>query len=121
MLGRPVEHVQFDGSDVAQARALGAAHGENWHTVIVGTDVAAQLVGDYLARSVKELRKRAREERKLARSSQVSERVGLARAQPTARPGSPAPGTAPRSIRKRLVARSGRPSGRRARTRPGST
>ena len=71
MLGRPVEHVQFDGSDVAQARALGAAHGENWHTVIVGTDVAAQLVGDYLARSVKELRKRAREERKLARSSQA--------------------------------------------------
>ena len=53
MLGRPVEHVQFDGSDVAQARALGAAHGENWHTVIVGTDVAAQLVGDYLARSVR--------------------------------------------------------------------
>ena len=66
MLGRPVEHVQFDGSDVAQARALGAAHGENWHAIIVGTDVAAQLVGDYLARSVKELRKRAREERKLA-------------------------------------------------------
>ena len=71
MLGRPVEHVQFDGSDVAQARGLGAAHGENWHTVIVGADVAAQLVGDYLARSVKELRKRAREERKLARSSQA--------------------------------------------------
>ena len=71
MLGRPVEHVQFDGSDVAQARALGAAHGENWHTVIVGSDVAAQLVGDYLALSVKELRKRAREERKLARSSQA--------------------------------------------------
>ncbi len=71
MLGRPVEHVQFDGSDVAQARALGAAHGENWHKVIVGTDVAAQLVGDYLARSVKQLRKRAREKRKLARSSQA--------------------------------------------------
>ena len=33
--------------------------------------MAAQLVGDYLARSVKELRKRAREERKLARSSQA--------------------------------------------------
>ena len=76
MLGRPVEHVQFDGSDVAQARALGAAHGENWHAVIVGTDVAAQLVGDYLARSVKELRKRAREERKLAREQPgSSERV----------------------------------------------
>ena len=71
MLGRPVGHVQFDGSDVAHARALGAAHGENWHTVIVGSDVAAQLVGDYLARSVKELRKRAREERKLARGTQA--------------------------------------------------
>ena len=69
MLGRPVEHVQFDGSDVAQARALGAAHGENWHTVIVGRDVAGQLVADYFARSVKELRKRAREERKLARDT----------------------------------------------------
>lgn len=72
MLGRPIEHVQFDGSDVAQARALGAGHGENWHSVIVGNDVAAQLVGDYLARSVKELRKRAREERKLARDTQAS-------------------------------------------------
>jgi hypothetical protein len=71
MLGRPVGHVQFDGSDVAQARALGAAHGENWHTVIVGHDVAAQLVADYLARSVKELRKRVREERKLARDNQA--------------------------------------------------
>ena len=72
MLGRPIEHVQFDGNDIAQARALGAAHGENWHAVIVGNDVAAQLVGDYLARSVRELRKRAREERKLARDNQAS-------------------------------------------------
>jgi hypothetical protein len=72
MLGRPIEHVQFNGNDVTQARALGAAHGENWHAVIVGNDVAAQLVGDYLARSVRELRKRAREERKLARDNQAS-------------------------------------------------
>jgi hypothetical protein len=72
MLGRPVGHVQFDGSDVAQARALGAAHGENWQAVIVGNDVAVQLVADYLARSVKELRKRARQERKLARDTQGS-------------------------------------------------
>jgi ParB/RepB/Spo0J family partition protein len=71
-LGRPVEHIQFDASDVAQARALGAAHGENWHAVIVGDDLAAQLVADYLARSVKELRKRAREERKLAGDPQSS-------------------------------------------------
>jgi ParB/RepB/Spo0J family partition protein len=72
ILGRPVEHVQFDGSDLAQAHALGAAHGEHWHSIIVGHDVAAQLVGDYLARSVKELRKRAREERNLARDTQAS-------------------------------------------------
>jgi hypothetical protein len=72
MLGRPLEHVQFDGSDVAQARALGAAHCENWHAVIVGNAVAAQLVGDYLARSIKQLRKRAREQRKLARDTQAS-------------------------------------------------
>jgi len=72
MLGRAVEHIQFDASDIAQVRALGAAYGENWHTVIVGNDVAAQLVADYLARSVKELRKRAREERKLARDTQAS-------------------------------------------------
>ena len=72
ILGRPVEQVQFDGSDLAQAHALGAAHGEHWHSIIVGNDVAAQLVGDYLARSVKELRKRAREERKLACDAQAS-------------------------------------------------
>jgi ParB/RepB/Spo0J family partition protein len=70
MLGRPIEHVQFDGNDVAQARALGAAHGENWQAVIVGEDVAAQLVGDYLSRGAKELRKRAREERRLARDAE---------------------------------------------------
>lgn len=69
MLGRPIEHVQFDGNDVAQARALGAAHGENWHAIIAGDDVAAQLVTDYLARSVKELRRRAREERKRERDA----------------------------------------------------
>ena len=72
MLGRPVGHVQFDGTDVAQARALGAAHGENWQAVIVGNDVAVQLVADYLARSANELRKRAREERKLARDTHGS-------------------------------------------------
>jgi ParB/RepB/Spo0J family partition protein len=72
ILGRPIEHVQFDGNDIAQARTLGAAHGENWHAVIVGNDVAGQLVGDYLARSIRELRKRAREERKLARDNQDS-------------------------------------------------
>jgi len=72
MLGRPVGHVQFDGNDVTQARALRAAHGENWDGVIVGSDVAAQLVADHLARSVKELRKRAREERVLARDTQAS-------------------------------------------------
>jgi len=61
MLGRPVGHVQFDADDVERARALGAAHGESWQAIIVGKDVAAQLVGDYLARGVKELRKRLRD------------------------------------------------------------
>jgi len=45
--------------------------GTIYATASVGNDVAAQLVGDYLARSVKELRKRAREERKLARDTQA--------------------------------------------------
>jgi ParB/RepB/Spo0J family partition protein len=72
MLGRPIEHVQFDENDIAQARALGAAHGENWQAIIVGDDVAAQLVADYLARGVKELRKRAREQRKREREAQNS-------------------------------------------------
>lgn len=69
LLGRPVEEVQFDGSDVERARALGAAYGEDWQAIIVGADVAAQLVGDYLARGVRELRRRARSERELARSA----------------------------------------------------
>ncbi len=72
MLGRPVEHVQFNGNDVEQARALGAAHGENWRAIIVGADVATQLVDDYLTRSVKELRRRANEERKQARDGDVT-------------------------------------------------
>ncbi|MDQ2894373.1 MAG: ParB/RepB/Spo0J family partition protein, partial [Actinomycetota bacterium] len=62
LLGRAVEEVRFDGSDLERARALGAAHGENWQAIIVGADVGAQLVGDYLARGVKELRRRARSE-----------------------------------------------------------
>jgi ParB/RepB/Spo0J family partition protein len=96
MLGRPVEHVQFDGSDVAEARVLGAAHGENWHTVIVGNDVAAQLVTNYLARSVKELRKRAREERKLVRDTQASSNgsVGGGAADDNSTAGDPSNGTA---------------------------
>ena len=63
---------QFDGNDVAQARALGAAHGENWQAIIVGDDVAAQLVTDYLARTAKELRKRAREQRQRERDAATS-------------------------------------------------
>jgi len=69
LLGRPIEHVTFDGNDVTQARALGAAHGENWHAIIVGDDVATQLVTDYLARTAKELRRRAREQRQRERDT----------------------------------------------------
>ena len=73
MLGRAVDTVQFDASDVAQARTLGAAHGENWRAVIVGSEVAAQLVGDYLARAVKAQRQRLRGERQAASRSNDTE------------------------------------------------
>ncbi len=80
-----------------QARALGAAHGEDWHAIIVGDDVAAQLVGDYLARTVKELRKRAREERQRARNSQARARCrGNGAGDGSAR-GAPSTGRRPRS------------------------
>jgi len=69
MLGRPVEQLQFDANDVERARTLGAAHGEGWTAIIVGTDVAADLAADYLARGVKELRQRARAERAIARDT----------------------------------------------------
>jgi hypothetical protein len=63
ILGRPLDEVRFDATDLDQAKALGAAHGEGWQSIIVGADVAAQLVGDHLARTLKELRRRARAER----------------------------------------------------------
>lgn len=69
MLGRSVETVRFDGSDVEQARALGAARGDGWNAVIVGADIAAQLVADQLARAVNEQRQRLRDEHRLARSN----------------------------------------------------
>lgn len=69
MLGRRVETVRFDGSDVEQARALGAARGDGWHAVILGAEVAAQLAADQLARTVKEQRQRLRDERRIARSN----------------------------------------------------
>ncbi len=101
-LERPIEHVHFDANDIAQARALGAAHGENWQAVIVGDDVASQLVADYLARSVKELRKRAREERKReADASASSPASGSAVDRATAVPGSePSPETDPEEARR---------------------
>lgn len=69
MLGRRVEAVRFDASDVEQARALGAARGDGWQAVIVGAEIAAQLVADQLARTVKEQRQRQREERRIAQSN----------------------------------------------------
>ena len=60
MLGRPVGEIRFDAVDLEQARALGAAHGEGWHSIIVGADVADQLAADQLSRAVKEIRRRAR-------------------------------------------------------------
>jgi len=60
ILGRPLGEIRFDATDLEQARALGAAHGEGWQSIIVGADIADQLVGDHLARSLKELRRRER-------------------------------------------------------------
>lgn len=68
MLGRELGEIRFDATDLEQARALGAAHGEGWQSIVVGNDVAAQLAGDQLARAVKTQRQRARDERKLAAS-----------------------------------------------------
>ncbi|MGI8559084.1 MAG: ParB/RepB/Spo0J family partition protein [Solirubrobacteraceae bacterium] len=63
MLGRPLGEIRFDAVDLEQARALGAAHGEGWQSIIVGADVADQLAADQLARAVKEMRRRARTQR----------------------------------------------------------
>jgi ParB/RepB/Spo0J family partition protein len=63
MLGRTIAEIRFDATDLAQARALGAAHGDGWQAIIVGTDVAAQLAADQLARAVKTQRQQVRAER----------------------------------------------------------
>lgn len=66
LLGRPVSEVRFDATDLEQARALGAAHGEGWQSIIVGAEIANQLVADQLARTVKEMRRRARGQQEAA-------------------------------------------------------
>lgn len=43
MAGRELGEMRFDASDLEQARALGAAHGEGWQSIIVGEDVAAPV------------------------------------------------------------------------------
>ena len=97
MLGRPVETVRFDAGDVEQARSLGAVPGDGSHEMIVGADVAAQLVGDQIARAVKEQRQREGEERREAQSSETlsQNRAGdgsapvAERGRPTGRPRKP--------------------------------
>jgi hypothetical protein len=69
MLGRAIGEIRFEATDLEQARALGAAHGESWQAIIVGNDVAAQLTADHLARAVKTQRQRARTERQEARGA----------------------------------------------------
>lgn len=66
MLGRTIAEIRFDATDLEQARALGAAHGDGWQAIIVGADVAAQLAADQLARAVKTQRQRVRAERERA-------------------------------------------------------
>jgi len=61
--GVPV--VRFGAEEVEQARALGAAHGEHWETLIVGDEVANQLAGDCIARCLKTQRANERQQRKL--------------------------------------------------------
>jgi len=120
MLGRPVEQLQFDANDVERARTLGAAHGEGWTAIIVGTDVAADLAADYLARGVKELRQRARAERAIARDTgtQPSRAVD---GQPAGTDAvADAVGGEDQAEEVRRPQR-GKPSARRASERPGST
>lgn len=68
MLGRTIGEIRFDATDLEQARALGAAHGDGWQAIIVGADVAAQLACDHLARTVKTQRQRVRAEQEQAAS-----------------------------------------------------
>ena len=66
ILGRPLGEIRLDADDLEQARALGAAHGEGWQSVIVGRDVADQLAADHVSRALKELRHRKRNARDAA-------------------------------------------------------
>jgi ParB/RepB/Spo0J family partition protein len=66
MLGRTIGEIRFDATDLEQARALGAAHGDGWQALIVGADVAAQLAANQVARAVKAQRQRVRAERERA-------------------------------------------------------
>lgn len=111
ILGRPVGEIRFDATELEQARALGAAHGEGWQAIIVGDDVAAQLAADQLARTVKKQRQHARTERQAARSADAAgtrrqvvshtrrpstpnsrrRKPGGPRARPNAKPGSTQP------------------------------
>jgi ParB/RepB/Spo0J family partition protein len=76
MLGRSVETIRFDGGDLEQARALGAVRGDGSSVVIVGADVAAQLVADQLARAVKEQRRRLRDEQRVAPGGETGPQTG---------------------------------------------
>lgn len=64
--------VRFGDQELEQARALGAAHGEQCEAVIVGAEVANQLAGDYIARCLKTQHANQRQQRKLDRDKQTS-------------------------------------------------
>lgn len=59
--GRQLSSVRLDARDVERASALGAVVGTGAHALILGSDVAAQLVADDLVASVKQARKDARQ------------------------------------------------------------
>jgi hypothetical protein len=77
ILGRQLDEIRFGASDLAQAKSLSAVHGEGWQSIIAGADVASQVACDHLARTLKELRRRALLEREASGSSAAAASTGV--------------------------------------------
>jgi ParB/RepB/Spo0J family partition protein len=76
--GRPIRELRFGTEEVQQARTLGAAHGENWKTIIVGNDTARQLAADQIARRLKEARAGQRRQARTTAGTPTSGETGSA-------------------------------------------
>ena len=63
-----ISTLRFEGGEIEQARALGAAHevGRGLGVLIAGQDVAEQLASDALTAALKEKRARRREAKRSA-------------------------------------------------------